>query len=710
DVLTGKGINIEVAEDCEFMKDEIIISGENKKDMLMYSEKEVFLISDKNWKDVLPLVPVTTWAQQEEDDSECQRGYGTPEDVCVYPTLIYHEEENTFDADSIIYFMQQYNTEKVKIIGETPQELDNLLIAEPELGAGLKGENIKRISTEDYFFYWDSYKDVVYVEDDYGLALLASTYASLINAPLIIQGTELDKEDYVTGRNVICVNKTALNIECDESYNLEELQQKYVDKTNTDKIILVNPNDLNIKVEEKFTPEKSGKLINEIYSKTSLAAPILASAKWEVIISTTATDYQEVDSFIEGKIRELHLSPEYLTIVASPNAIDMTYTTPTKDIYSADAWNYSKISNNNPYLDLAVGRIFGLTVSDTSTNIARSIFYDKTLKNEGSLLIGTGYVFVSSPAEVYAKGKMFESIGYDAVYRPGGVYVPYGLTYPVPDEYKMTPDDFKNKFFIYYIDHGGQDWLGISSYQIPYLDNSLIITMACLTCSYNHQQITYNSYYDNSDLFCANAIRKGAVGYIGATDESGYFNFDGIITEIFARGSTVGKAFINTKNSMISNNNLRNENVGPWYSLMGDPTIRIKVMHKIPEPKMELISEQNGERIYKLSLSAIKSDIPENVKQLCQGGECPFEYYNTASGEKLISFIYRFNTTDLFEPTSITYGSENWRIIAKERTQNGYNIWFTTHVRFLYAGYDSGYFPGVINNQFTTNEYTLKVK
>ncbi len=43
-----------------------INSNENKKAISLYSGKEVFLISDKNWKDVLPLVPVTTWTQQEE--------------------------------------------------------------------------------------------------------------------------------------------------------------------------------------------------------------------------------------------------------------------------------------------------------------------------------------------------------------------------------------------------------------------------------------------------------------------------------------------------------------------------------------------------------------------------------------------------------------------------------------------------------------------
>ena len=61
----------------------------NQKNMSKYSNKEAFLISDKNWKELLPLVPLTTWTGQEQ----CQREEGTADSVCVYPTLIYHEEE-----------------------------------------------------------------------------------------------------------------------------------------------------------------------------------------------------------------------------------------------------------------------------------------------------------------------------------------------------------------------------------------------------------------------------------------------------------------------------------------------------------------------------------------------------------------------------------------------------------------------------------------
>ena len=268
----------------------------NQKNMSKYSNREAFLISDNNWKDILPLVPATTWTGSED----CQEGYGTPENVCVYPTLIYHEEGEGFDADSIIYFMQQYSPNKVTIIGNTPQELDDLLIAAPELGAGLQIEQLQRINSEDYLSYWQKFEEVIYVEDNYELALLASTYASLINAPLIIHGTSLDKIETFSGKEVICIGSgSPSGSSCSKQYDLRTLQQKYVEKVNEidteklNKFIVVNSRDIDFVGAINYVPrdlitEKSGDTMHYLFKKDSLIAPILASAKHEVIIPLSA--------------------------------------------------------------------------------------------------------------------------------------------------------------------------------------------------------------------------------------------------------------------------------------------------------------------------------------------------------------------------------------------------------------------------------------
>ena len=497
---------------------------ENQKNMSLYSDKELFLISDKNWKDVLPFVSASVWTG---DELDCQRGYNTPEDVCVYPMLIYHEEENfvpfiddyisevkincgtegisfklklkdsqdnfiaesdshiptknyelhsftfntpinkeemykiessgtdhcgfgvgnpyvfgeyskepsydlsmeifgddsisIFDIDSSIYFMQQYSPDRVSVIGQTPQGLDNLLVAEPELGAGLSGDQIQRIGVENYLDYWSSYGDVVYVEDDYELALLASTYASLINAPLVIEGSEPVGLDMV-GRNVACVGSPT-GMSCDEQYGLEELQQKYVEMTDTDKIILVNPNDLDIKVDEVFLPEKSPNPIYEIYSGTSLVAPILASAKQELILTNSleeSIDFTDQmrnniissDILIRDKIILYDFNPKYLTIMATPSVIPDSERLFTKSIQSNERLGVDRIYARNPNYPIEKG----INQFDSSGNVHR-IYYDpgrfvagqayyKKFNTNGELLIEEKRFYIpydsyDSPSELF---------------------------------------------------------------------------------------------------------------------------------------------------------------------------------------------------------------------------------------------------------------------------------------------------------------------
>ena len=548
----------------------IIPIGENKKNMENYNDKGVFLISDSDWRDVLQLIPLTTWTGSES----CNRGYGTPKNVCVYPTLIYHEEVTGFDADSIIYFMQQYNTERITIIGESPQELDNLLIAQPELGAGIASSNIKRIAPKDYINYWSSYKGVVYVQDDYELALLASTYASLIDTPLIIRGTSLDVDGNFAGRNVICVGQISGRI-CNEQYSLSQLQQKYIQKTNTDKIILVNPNDLTISVNEEFQPEKSSNNIHEIYSKTSLAAPILASAKHEVIISAKSSDYNSVDKFIEQKINSLQFSPEYLTIIASPNAIDMTKDNPNYPSWFSGGALREEVDNHiygtfgaNLFQDLAVGRIFSLTSSDVSGYISRDIFYDKTPHTKEFTLIWPS--IFNMKVELKQLENMLDSLGYE------------GSTF-YADEMQIDADTLvsqsQNDFLIAY---GGHAWVyGWGYFDVPALKNNkiwlnspMLVSEGCGTCAFDKASI-------KNELFCSEVIRRGSIGYFGATTDASATNWDPLqmfYNELF-KNVNIGTAAKNVRNraipqAYIISNYGSGNSFGPydtWNLLIGDP-------------------------------------------------------------------------------------------------------------------------------------------
>lgn len=558
--------------------EETDLQSNNIKDQDRYEDKQVFLISDKNWKEVLPLVPLTTWTGNEE---WCQRVYGAPNNVCAYPTLIYHDEDNAFDIDSIIYFIQQYSPIKVIIIGETPSELNNLLVASPELGAGLNIAQIERVYSENYLDYWENYGNVVYVEDNYELALLASTYASLINAPLIIEGTGLDIDSNFENRNVICIGN--VNRNCNENYNLEQLQQKYVDLTNTDKIILVNPNDLNIKVEEESmeeeifppTPEKSTNRVSEFYSRSSLVAPILASAKYEIIISTDYVTYQEIDNFIEDEINNLNLNPSYLTIVSSPEAIpfardDFDFKRDyLQEIFGTTPGGWTQVDGSlygdldgDYYQDIAVGRIFSLTLSDISSYISRSLFYNQLPKSDKFASLTS---FSWQYASGYANNLMIDYIYSRLGLEKESTYVQYIES--------SDPVLFRDKSILAFDGHSGIQ--GGGSFDIWSLRNNriwlslpIVVSGGCLSCSYNKANINDNN--PKSTLFCSEIIRRGAMAYVGATDTLSEntpveYNFLRELT----KNKDIGTAFKDASNIHFVDNSYK---YSPFQTLLGDPT------------------------------------------------------------------------------------------------------------------------------------------
>jgi subtilisin family serine protease len=215
-------------------------------------------------------------------------------------------EVSAYDADGIVQFMQDYNSESAVIVGSSSSEINNLLIAEKDFGVGLDVSEIRSIEVENYLSYWEEFNDIVYVEDNYSLALVASTYASLINAPLIIAGGSVDDDDIFTNRNVVCVG--SVNRDCDESYDIKELQIRYKDLTFSNKIMLVNPNDLDMSVKSNYQSEKGAYKITEAYGKQSLASPFLASAKYEVVVEVfEGSDYMVVDEDVSSQLDEIGL-------------------------------------------------------------------------------------------------------------------------------------------------------------------------------------------------------------------------------------------------------------------------------------------------------------------------------------------------------------------------------------------------------------------
>jgi hypothetical protein len=420
----------------------------------------------------------------------------------------------------------------------------------------LNNNQIHRIIINDYLSYWKSFDDVVYVENNYELALLASTYASLINAPLIIQGTNLDSQNPFSDKKIICVGSVSPSGGiCGEQYNLEQLQKKYFDNTDTNKIILINPNDLNLDL-------TSGGLspINKLYGSTSLSSPFLATAKSELIISIRSSNTERIDDELESVIKNIGISPKYLTIIAAPNAIPQskkigegTFGDKRIEIDNSVYGNF----DSDKFPELSVGRIYGLTISDVSSYIARSIFLEPEF-GDSVTIIGAPDTANTLAGIVGAYDNVFKKSGYDTI------------TYDfLKEDKEIKADDLRNKKLHIYVGHGSFSSLAhgfgskIQLEEVSNLYPMVFVGDGCSSCDFDRASTSSPEL-----LFCANVIKHGAMAYLGAVGTAIDGEIDSIIFSYhLGNGLTVGEAFKKTK-----------EELGmERFVLIGDPTFNPKM-------------------------------------------------------------------------------------------------------------------------------------
>ncbi|HII15092.1 MAG TPA: hypothetical protein HA362_02160 [Nanoarchaeota archaeon] len=572
-----------------------------------YYGKQAFVVSDKDWHNVLSLVPVSLWYEGGE--------------LKKYPVLIYHEEDNGFDADSAITFLRQYNSKKVVLVGDTPEELDNILIADgytylleadvepvapefapltgrpianippprrdelisPVRGIDLTPDWLTRISPDDYTRYWSRYNTVVVCEDNYQLGLLASVYASYLNAPLFFEG-RVPSDVSLARKRIVTVGRTSYTGA--ESYNLAQIEQKLARDYPTDKIILVNYNDLAIRETRPlympYTTMLNRAEIEELYSKTSLSAPFLAAGKNEFIITTDNTDKNGVKVIMEWKIARYGLDPKYLTIMASPPAIQMDENVGAREDYTeVDNHIYGDMNVMgvvDGLQDLAVGRIFSLTPSDVSSYVARDLFIEYFGRDRAFASLWPA-AMIPKKADGKATDKAFRNAGF----RQESVYTDEGTTGIEAER------DMNHKSYIAYLAHGTVlGWGGgiqtdtLRSYNI-HMDPAIVFSVACDTCAYS----LANAYA--SGLFCANILKHGAIAHIGAVDgESVELKSSSIIANELLNGKDIGQAMLRYKQIFEAYGHLKKETqkiaypsgreelpYEPVYVLLGDPTIRL---------------------------------------------------------------------------------------------------------------------------------------
>ena len=356
-------------------------------------DREIFIVSDLDWRLVCQLVPIAVWRETHPTEPV---PVGS---TYSFPVLIYHEEDGgEFDADSVIRFIEQYADYgrnslglRVTLLGDPPDELVRLIETEVFMGTretdrvkiwrptasttasttvslsstvidggpvissgqGLGNALMNRwgvtatvienatgiVPMSDLYSddeernlreeYWSTLNVYVLSEDEYSTALMASVYASLLDAPLILQGHyDLDelyhKSVYLVGDftdgEVEVLRSAGVNIL--SRFSLNELRRHYVIATGTNKLILVNPLDLWIHHRRDYVTDEGGN-VSYLFGKHSLAAPFLAAGKKEVIISIPSSSSPEIDTYVKECFETLIPGSglKYLTIMATPEAI-----------------------------------------------------------------------------------------------------------------------------------------------------------------------------------------------------------------------------------------------------------------------------------------------------------------------------------------------------------------------------------------------------
>jgi hypothetical protein len=512
---------------------------ENQKRNGKYSDKEVFITTDTSWQKILALNPTAIWTENN--------------DINKHPVLTIQTENGDLDADSAIDFLQDYDPSEVTIVGQTPSSLDRLLVAGAPHGAGLSEESISRVIEKQLHNYWQVKDTVVYTSNSYSEGLIASEYASLINAPLIIENYNHDQVE-LEEKRVICID--AKQNFCDETHSRTETQTKYINKTNTEKVVVTNSNDLNQFQSGTLRPEKTSGSLNNLYGKTSLSAPFIASAKHQVIIEANGETGSEIDGEIEDSLSRLGIDmPSYLTIVASDNSIKdskaMWRHSESGSIIhkTLDATEYADF-NEDDRPEVPIGRIKGMTVTDVFSYTSRAMTYESTVKDSRAVFTASSFDYMLQNAETWAS--QFERSGFNT-----------NVKTKDREPADFNPDLWKNKDLISYADHGNENWAGFYSKDIPDLPNSYLSINACSTCA-----------SETPDSFCAQSMRKGSIGYLGTSSVSFTGNgiYRGMMDDIYRNEQTLGEAFMS---------NFETNRYSYQSILIGDPTINLRTSSQL---------------------------------------------------------------------------------------------------------------------------------
>ena len=265
------------------------------------------------------------------------------------------------------------------------------------------------------------------------------------------------------------------------------------------------------------------------------------------------------------------LSEHYLTIMASPDAIQMWENLPQTGFYQFREELDNRLYGNyyGEMVDFSTGRIFGLTVSDISAYVARSIFFEDLPKEKIALVIGreAPNSYGDSTDSVAMEQLIMNNYWSDSIDNEfDETTFCFGHEGCDPDP--TIKGSYVDSDLVFYLDHGSSKGFASEAMDSAYLISNevnlkplTVIDIACSTCAY--------AYTNNENLFCTQNLRRGSMVFQGAVSVSYWEKyFDIMLNEMYLEGDSIGTAFKHAKNSEYARD--------LYYTIIGDPTFKPK--------------------------------------------------------------------------------------------------------------------------------------
>ncbi len=425
------------------------------------------------------------------------------------------------------------------------------------------------------------YSNFVVISDgnNYENSLIAASFAAHYGIPIFFSPLNNEEKDLIKKWDA----KT-IGIEVNSNYllNYELTTYEAINmlKKDSDYLILTTSDDINKIKKPRF----------------SLAAPILAGGRKGVVLNILNPTKESVKNKI-NEITKDGFSPSYIVVVGSKEnfpyidceivPLGTYYNQDDEYQYHVNLYYWADYQESSEYIpDAATGVITGYSVSDASSLIARSLFYDKIAKSNKVVL----WHPYSDPAETQTWEPVLDKDFSEKLIENFKDFSTHNEKIEVIQELKDT------SVFIY-DGHAQRCQLGdLLISEFPVLKNpAFIFGFGCATLQ---------PWYDlsNADygraLISYDAIRKGAVGFFGAAEIwfIGGELYYGKEQRNFIENSLtmqIGDSWFLTQKMddayhLYSSQSLPPEGKNFYYNsyvyLIGDPKLKIKTKSEISSP------------------------------------------------------------------------------------------------------------------------------